>query len=139
RAFILALLHGLGMPASEFSVGLTRVFLRARQLEFLEKLKGSGEAQVDEDIIKEVLARVARQRFKSAVHAVIICQRLPKILKASKRLRTLAIFADKIWLVYRIKRATSRLLAAARRCLGQESAFWNLAGSCCHFSQLGSK
>lgn len=46
RSFILALLHGLGMPSTEFSVGLTRVFLRARQLEFLEKLKGSGEAQV---------------------------------------------------------------------------------------------
>ncbi|KAF4721854.1 hypothetical protein FOZ62_004189, partial [Perkinsus olseni] len=121
RVFILALLHGLGMPSSEFSVGLTRVFLRARQLEFLEKLKGSGEAQVDEEIIKEVLARVARQRFKSAVHAVIICQRLPKILKASKRLRTLAIFADKIWLVYRIKRATSRLLAAARRVIDERN------------------
>jgi len=80
RTFIEALMLAYEVPREEWALGMSRLFLKAGQLRMLESMRSEGTMPKAEKLAK-IVTGIIRRRWISAIHAVRLCQWLPKLLE----------------------------------------------------------
>ena len=79
KNFCTALLMAVEVPRAQMFHGVQRVFLKAGQIGFLERLRSQG-ATIDQDIIEKVMRFMIRRRWRRGCAAAICALRTQKIL-----------------------------------------------------------
>ena len=123
QTFVEAILSALEMEKAQYSLGITRVFFRAGQLAFFEKLTGQGEV-TPQEIAERVSAWLKAKRIRTirlGVLTNLVLVRMLRITRLSRIIQRGARFllALQSWMrraaAARVRRAASRVQAAVRR------------------------
>merc|ERR1712151_573930 len=93
RTFIEALMLAYQIPADQWALGMSRLFLKAGQLQKLENLRVDGTLP-EPDKLAKIFAGVVRKRWTRCLHAVRLCNYIPKLIDGIK-LERAAIAAAK--------------------------------------------
>jgi hypothetical protein len=64
--FSKALLSAVAMPGEQYRVGITRIFFRAGQMAFLERLRNMPGEPLPRDVVDALRRKLVRQRWQSA-------------------------------------------------------------------------
>jgi myosin heavy subunit len=121
RTFIEALMMAYKVPAENWALGMSRLFLKAGQLQQLEDMRAEGAAPDPEELAR-IVSGIIRKRWSKAGHAVRFCNYVPKLIReihvnrAAKALSVAALVTGKLAL--RLEAAKTRVAArklAARR------------------------
>merc|ERR1712151_182504 len=72
RTFIEALMQAYEVPEEEWALGLSRLFLKAGQLQKLEDLRSEGVVPAPEKLA-QIVSRIIRKRWTRAIHSVRVC------------------------------------------------------------------
>mmetsp|Transcript_75830 Transcript_75830/g.119785 ORF Transcript_75830/g.119785 Transcript_75830/m.119785 type:complete len:973 (-) Transcript_75830:129-3047(-) len=92
RTFIEALMRAYDVPHSEWALGLTRLFLKAGQLQVLERLRDQG-SQPEAHRLSCIIRDIVRRRWRRAVEVICLSRWLPKFvarIREEARLRRVA-------------------------------------------------
>lgn len=79
RTFIEALMLAYGVPSGEWTLGVSRLFLKAGRLKLLEDLRSTG-AQPDTRRLEGIVRGIVRRRWTRACQAICLCLWLPRFL-----------------------------------------------------------
>jgi myosin heavy subunit len=121
RTFIEALMLAYNVPTDQWSLGMSRLFMKAGQLSKLEDMRTEG-LMPDTEKLAQIVSNIVRKRWKRAVESIKLCLWFPKFIqqiqvdRAAKALRLTVLAVDR--LVPRIEAARRRIQAkqvAARR------------------------
>lgn len=86
RTFMEALMRAHDVPREKWAVGLTKLFLKAGQLQALDKLQDEGE-KPDPEKLKEIIQDIIRRKWRRAVQALSFGIWLPKYVAARQEER----------------------------------------------------
>lgn len=121
RTFIEALMLAYEVPTDQWSLGMSRLFMKAGQLSKLEDMRTEG-LMPDTEKLSQIVSNIVRKRWKRAVESIKLCLWFPKFIqqiqidRAAKALRLAVLAVDR--LVPRVEAARRRIQArqvAARR------------------------
>eukprot|EP00929_Paragymnodinium_shiwhaense_P105641 TRINITY_DN7068_c0_g3_i1.p1 TRINITY_DN7068_c0_g3~~TRINITY_DN7068_c0_g3_i1.p1 ORF type:complete len:1368 (+),score=413.56 TRINITY_DN7068_c0_g3_i1:90-4193(+) len=79
RTFIEALMMAYKVPSSDWALGMSRLFLKAGQLQKLEDMRSEG-AVPDADVLAGIVRSIVRKRWVRAFHAINLCRYIPRRL-----------------------------------------------------------
>jgi len=109
RTFIEALMLAYDVPAQEWALGMSRLFLKAGQLKALEDMRSEG-AEADPERLRQIVHDIIRKKWVRAKNAIQLCLYLPKFLSALRTARAARALATRALLVGRLQ----PMLLAAR-------------------------
>jgi len=93
RTFIEALMRAYNVPSGQWALGLTRLFLKAGQLQTLEALRDEG-VRPEAEHLKVIIRDIVRRKWRRAGQAICLALWLPKFaarVREERRLRRLVI------------------------------------------------
>jgi myosin heavy subunit len=76
------------VPATEYAIGISRLFLKSAQRKALEDMRDSGPL-ASPDELKAIVSGIIRKRWARAIHAVSLCLYMPKLAKQLRVRRAL--------------------------------------------------
>lgn len=89
RTFIEALMLAYEVPSDQWRLGMSRLFLKAGQLHILEGMRSEGSRPCPERLA-QIVRMIIQKRWKRAVHAINLCNFLPKLHEQIKLRRLTA-------------------------------------------------
>jgi len=116
RTFIEALMLAYDVPPDEWALGMSRLFLKAGQLQKLENMRSEG-ATPSADKLKAIVSAIIRKRWMRAIHAARFCNYVPKLIANFKVQRAARELAKHHLLVSRL---APRLEAAKQRLIARK-------------------
>ena len=93
RDFVSVIMSAFDVPAAEFAVGFTTLFLKADQIRLLEQIRGVGEIPSAE-LLSKIRRQVVIRKFKRCANAVRIVLWFPKMLKDIRRKKLFSLGAN---------------------------------------------
>ncbi|CAK0841759.1 unnamed protein product, partial [Prorocentrum cordatum] len=118
RTFVEALMLAYEVPRGHWALGVSRLFLRAGQLQALEDLRSGGRRPSPEQL-QGVLRTLVRRRWRRACQAVMLCLWVPRLAAARRAARARAALRSAALVCVRLHR---RLEAARRRLRDRHAA-----------------
>jgi hypothetical protein len=112
RDFVEAIMIAFELPEKEWTVGTSRLFLKAGQLRVLENLLDSGSV-ASQDMIMRIVRQFARKKFRAARNAIRFAIWLPRYARSLRR----ATVRRQLQKACRIYVGLSRWLRRSRRVL----------------------
>jgi len=110
RDYVEAIMLAFEIDASQWTVGTSRLFLKAGQLRLLEHLLDQG-SMASQEMIARIRRQFARKKLKGARSAISFALWLPRHVKELRKDRMLVSLRKVTWLYVRL----IRWLDAARR------------------------
>eukprot|EP00929_Paragymnodinium_shiwhaense_P105644 TRINITY_DN7068_c0_g5_i1.p1 TRINITY_DN7068_c0_g5~~TRINITY_DN7068_c0_g5_i1.p1 ORF type:complete len:1270 (+),score=398.91 TRINITY_DN7068_c0_g5_i1:76-3885(+) len=122
RTFIEALMLAYKVPAEDWALGMSRLFLKAGQLKKLEDMRSEGCTPDPEDLAR-IVSGIIRKKWVRAGHAVRLCNFVPKMIGKIHAERAAVALSNAARIAARLaprleaakKRIAERRLAAKRR------------------------
>jgi len=110
RTFIEALMLAYDVPKEDWALGMSRLFLKAGQLKALEDLRSKG-AEPDPEKLQQIVRGIIRKRWLRAIHAVQLCNYLPRFLSEIRAAQAVRALATRALLLGRL----AKVHASARK------------------------
>ncbi|CAD7932363.1 unnamed protein product [Amoebophrya sp. A25] len=88
RMFAEALMIAFEVPQAEWTVGITRLFLKAGRMAVLEALRASG-ASAGQDVVAKLRAHVWRKKLKRCLHVISFTLYMTKLMRNVRKGRLL--------------------------------------------------
>eukprot|EP00929_Paragymnodinium_shiwhaense_P105645 TRINITY_DN7068_c0_g6_i1.p1 TRINITY_DN7068_c0_g6~~TRINITY_DN7068_c0_g6_i1.p1 ORF type:complete len:1435 (+),score=322.23 TRINITY_DN7068_c0_g6_i1:89-4393(+) len=127
RHFVMAIMLAFGLKASEWTIGTSKLFLKAGQLRVLEHLRDAG-AVATKEVTAKLRLHFAKLKVRSAVHAISAARWLKKQTRHLHLLRKERLIT-RLWKATKIFMRLHRALARARTRLGQPPRKYNWAAT----------
>eukprot|EP00439_Symbiodinium_sp_Y106_P036486 s216_g4.t1 len=109
RNFMHAVMLAWDIDESQWTLGTTRLFLKAGQLRALEDLRDTG-GQASQAVIRRIRKQFSLKKARAYAHAVEFCTYLYKVMKVGKREKNLANLRKAIRIMVQLNRWKNRAL-----------------------------
>eukprot|EP00435_Cladocopium_sp_Y103_P011671 s2674_g3.t1 len=109
RDFMHAVMLAREIDDNQWTLGTSRLFLKAGQLRVLEELRDIG-GQASEHVIKKIRLQFAKKKLRAFAHAIELLAYLRRVMLQGKRERTYAGLRRAIRIMVRVNRWKNRAL-----------------------------